>query len=136
MSGEYPEVVSGATVVSIEVPGAPPKGDSYWYLVSRVLAVVVSPAASLWIKRSIISVSAEIWACKGSKLALILSSLKSGENHTLFSSLASVASASTSPVTSSSCADISSCPFESYEFPLLNVLNLLENLLQSARGKL
>ena len=67
--GEYPEVVSGATVGNLEARGAPLKGDSYSYLNSRVLAVVVTLDELLWIKRSIISVRAEIWACKGSKLA-------------------------------------------------------------------
>ena len=68
MSVEYPEVVSGASVGNLDLPGAPLKGDSYWYLVSRVLAVAVSLAVLLWIKRSIISVKAEIWAGKGSRL--------------------------------------------------------------------
>ena len=123
LSGEYPEEVSGATVGNLEDPGSPMKGDSHWCLVSRVLAVVVSLAELLWIKRSIISKRAEICACKGSRLVLILSSTKSGKNFTLFSSLPSVASASISPFASSSCADISSCALEWYDFPLLNVLN-------------
>ena len=60
LSGEYPEVVSGTTVRNLEDPGVPLKGDSFWYLGSRVLAVVVSLAELLWIKRSINSVRAEI----------------------------------------------------------------------------
>ena len=136
MSGEFPEVVSGATVGKLEVPGVPLKDHSYWYLVSRVLAVVIPLTELLWIKRFIISVRAEILACKSSSLALILSSTKSGENLTLISSLPSFASASTFHVTPSSCADISSCAFESYKFPLLDVSKLLEKLMQSAGGKL
>ena len=122
LSGEYPEVVSDATVQNLETPGAPLKGDSYRYLVSRVLAVVLSLAELLWIKRSINSARAKIWASKGSRRALLLSSTKPGEilHHFL---RYPVASASTSPVTSS-YADISSCAFESYEFPFFNALNL------------
>ena len=45
------------------------EGDSYWYLGSQVF-VVVSLADLLWIKRSIISLRAEIWACKGFKTRL------------------------------------------------------------------
>ena len=112
MSGEYPAVVSGATIGNLEVLGAPLMGDSYWRRVSLVLALVVSLAKLLWINGSINSVRAEIWACKGSRLAFILSSTESGEYIMLFSSIPSVASASTSSVTSSSCAEISSCSFQ------------------------
>ena len=108
----------------LEFPGAPLREDSYWYRVPRVFAVVSSLAELLWIKRSIVSVRVEIWAGNVSRLALILSSIKSGENLTLFSSFPSFVFTFTSLVTSSSCADISSCAFKSYEFPPLNVLNL------------
>ena len=123
MSSEYPMVLSGATVGNLEDPGTPLKGDSYWCRVSQELAVVVSLAELLWVKRSIISVRAEICACKGSRLAFILSSTKFGKNFMLLSSLPSVASASTFHVTSS-YADISKSAFESYEFPFLNFLKL------------
>ena len=124
LSGEYREAVSGATVGHLETPGAPVKSDSYWYLVSCVLSAVVSLAELLWIKQSIISIRAEIWANKGPRFAIIILSNKFRQIHTLFFSLPSVASASISLFTSSSCADISSCAFDSYEFLLLNVLNL------------
>ena len=129
-------VVSGATAGNLELPGAPLKSDSYWYCVSRVRAVVVSLDELLWIKRSIIFVRAEIWACEGSRLALIFSSTKSGENLILLSSLPSFVSASTSILTSSSCADITGCAVELHEVLLLNVLNLLEKLIQSAKNNL
>ena len=89
-----------------------------------------------WIERSIISVRAEICACRGSRLAFILSSTNSGENLMSFSPLPSIIPDSASPVLSSPCVDILGCVLESYEFPLLNVSNLLEQLIQSARGKL
>ena len=40
MSGEYSAVVSVATVVNLEVPGAPVKGGTGSCRISRVLAVV------------------------------------------------------------------------------------------------
>ena len=83
-------MVSGATDGNLEVPGALLNGDSYWYQVLRVLAVVVSLTELLWIKRCIVPVRAEIWA--GSRLALIFSSTKSGEKLTIFCSLYSIAS--------------------------------------------
>ena len=52
---EYPAVVSVARVGNLEVSGATLKGNSYWYCISRVVAVVSSLAKLLWIKRSIIS---------------------------------------------------------------------------------
>ena len=76
------------------------------------------------IKRSINSVRAVICACGGSRLAFIFSSTNSEENLVLFSSLPSNIPVSTSPVVSSSCAEVSGCVLESYEFPLFNVLNL------------
>ena len=133
---EYPAVVSSATVGNLELPKAPLKSDSYWYRISRVRAVVVSLAELLWIKRSIISVRAEIWACEGSRLALIFSSTKPGANLVLLSSLSSFVSASISFVTSFSCADITGCVVELYEVPLINVLNLLDKLIQSATSNL
>ena len=72
LASEYPAVVSGATVGNLEVPGAPVKSDSDWCRSSWVLAVVNSSAELLWIKRFIISVSAEIWTCSGSRFTLIL----------------------------------------------------------------
>ena len=117
-------MLSGATVGNLELPGAPLEGYSCWYRVSRVLAVVVSLAELLWIKPSIISVRAEISACKVSGLTLILSLTEAGENLLLLSTLPSFPSASTSLATFSSCADISSCALESYRVPLPNVLNL------------
>ena len=136
LSGEYPAVVSVATVGNLKDPGSQLMGDSFWCRISRELVVVVSLAELLWIKRYIILVSAEICACKGSRLAFILSSTKSGKNLMLFFLLPSVASASTSPITSSSCADIQLGALESNEVPLLSVLNLWEKLTQSARSKL
>ena len=65
-----------------------------------------------------------IHKAKEVRLALNLLPTESVENLTLFSSFSSLESTSTSPVTSSSWADISSRVLESYEFPLLNVLNL------------
>ena len=79
-------MVNCATVGNLEFPDALLKGDSYWYRVLRVRAVVVSLAELLWIKRPIISLRAEILARNDSRLALILSSTKSGENLKLFSS--------------------------------------------------
>ena len=96
----------------------------YWCPGPQELAVVVK---LLWIRRSIISVRAEICACRGSRLAFIFSSTNSGENLVLFFSLASIIPASASPAFSSPCADILGCVLESYEFSLLNVLNLHES---------
>ena len=64
----------------------------------RKHAVVDSLAKCFWIKRSIISVSAEIWACEGSRLDFILSSNNSGENLMLFSLLPSIIPVSVSRV--------------------------------------
>ena len=88
------------------------EGDSDWCRSSRVLAVVNSLAELPWIKRSIISVRTEIWACNVSRHALIVSSTKSGEDLTLFFSFPPLASISTSPVTSSSWVDISNSALE------------------------
>ena len=74
MSGEYPAVFSGASVGNLEVPGVPAKNNLGWFLSSRVLAVLNSLAEFPWFKRSIITVSTEIWARKGSRFALFISS--------------------------------------------------------------
>ena len=80
----------------------------------RELAVVESAVKLLRIKRSITSVRADICACKGSRLAFILSSINYGEILTLFSSLPPIIPVSASPVFSSPCVDISGCVLNLY----------------------
>ena len=89
-----------------------------------------------WINLSIISVKAEVCACRGSRLAFILSSTDSGESPMFLSSLLSVTPGSATSVFSFSCVDLLGCALRSYEFKLLNVLDSQERLIQSARGKL
>ena len=100
LSSEYPAVVRSATVGNLDDPGPSLYGDSYWSPGPRELAVVDSVVKLLWIRRSIISVKAEICACRVSRLAFILSSSPCAENPTLFSSLPSVIPVSASPVLS------------------------------------
>ena len=60
-----------------------------------------------WINLPFICVRAEIWAWRGSRFALIFSSMVSGEKPVLVSSFRSVAFISTATVVSSASADIS-----------------------------
>ena len=133
VSGEYPAVVNGATGAKLQVPGASAKGDSDCCRSSRVPAVVKSLAELPWIKRSMYSVRAKIWACNGSRFALIVSSIISGENLKIFSSFRSIVSFATSSIVSSPWADIYRRAFESYVFPLLKVLDEEGKLMRSAK---
>ena len=78
-------VVRGANVGNLDDPGPSLLGDSYLSAEPRELAVVDSVVKLLWIRRSTILVRAEICACRGSRLASIVSSTNSGENLMLFS---------------------------------------------------
>ena len=85
MSGGYPAVVRGATVGNLGDPGPSLQGDSCRSPGPRELTVVDFAVKLLWTNLSIITVNQETCACRGSRLAFILSITNSGESLKLLS---------------------------------------------------
>ena len=105
MSGDYPAVINGANGRVFELPGSSVSGDSGRNRRSWVLDVEYALAELSWINLSIICASAEIWACRGSRLTLILFSIKSGENFVLASLIRSATVGSDAALDCALCAD-------------------------------
>ena len=74
---------------SREVPGPSVGGDSDWNRRSQGPTVWFVLTELSWISLFIIYVSEDVWAWRGSRLALTLSSIRPGENSVLASSIRS-----------------------------------------------